>query len=71
MGLEDKEVVFYVGRLIDKKGFYLLIFVMSKVIKKYLFVVLLLVGSKWYGNNEENDYVCEIKVKVEKLGVVI
>lgn len=59
------------GRLINKKGLYLLIFVIIKVIKKYLFVVLLLVGSKWYGNNNENDYVCEIKMEVEKLGVVV
>jgi Glycosyltransferase len=48
-----------------------LISAMSKVIKKHPSAVLLLVGSKWYGNNEENDYVREIKVKAEKLGAAI
>ena len=71
LGLEDKEVVLYVGRLTDKKGPHLLISAMSKVIKKHPSAVLLLVGSKWYGNNEENDYVREIKVKAEKLGAAI
>ena len=68
LGLEDKQVILYVGRLTDKKGPHLLISAMTKVIKKHPSAVLLLVGSKWYGNNEENDYVREIKVKAEQLG---
>ena len=71
LGLEDKQVILYVGRLTDKKGPHLLISAMTKVIKKHPSAVLLLVGSKWYGNNEENDYVREIKVKAEKLGAAI
>ena len=71
LGLEDKQVILYVGRLTDKKGPHLLISAMTKVIKKYPSAVLLLVGSKWYGNNEENDYVREIKVEAEKLGAAV
>ncbi|MDE5072912.1 MAG: glycosyltransferase family 4 protein [Trichodesmium sp. St16_bin4-tuft] len=68
LGLEDKQVILYVGRLTDKKGPHLLISAMTKVIKKHPSAVLLIVGSKWYGNNEENGYVREIKVKAEQLG---
>ena len=71
LGLEDKQVILYVGRLTDKKGPHLLISAMTKVIKKHPSAVLLLVGSKWYGNNEENDYVREIKVKAEQLGEAV
>ncbi len=70
-GLEDKQVVLCVGRLTDKKGPHLLISAIAKVIEKHPSAVLLLVGSKWYGNNKENDYVREIKAEAEKLGPAV
>ncbi len=70
-GLEDKQVVLCVGRLTDKKGPHLLISAIAKVIEKHPSAVLLLVGSKWYGNNNENNYVREIKAEAQKLGQAI
>ncbi|NEQ72505.1 MAG: glycosyltransferase family 4 protein [Okeania sp. SIO2C9] len=70
-GLEGKKVVLCVGRLTDKKGPHLLISAIAKVIEKHPSAVLLLVGSKWYGNNNENDYVREIKAEAEKLGQAV
>ena len=70
-GLEDKQVILCVGRLTDKKGPHLLISAIAKVIEKHPSAVLLLVGSKWYGNNNENDYVREIKAEAEKLGPAV
>ncbi|MEB3341933.1 glycosyltransferase family 4 protein [Okeania sp.] len=70
-GLEGKQVILCVGRLTDKKGPHILISAIAKVIKKHPSAVLLLVGSKWYGNNNENDYVREIKGKAEKLGSAV
>ncbi|MGD1700253.1 glycosyltransferase family 4 protein [Dapis sp. BLCC M229] len=70
-GLEDKQVILCVGRLTDKKGPHLLISAIAKVIEKHPSAVLLLVGSKWYGNNKENDYVREIKAEAEKLGQAV
>ncbi|NET45423.1 glycosyltransferase family 4 protein [Okeania sp. SIO2B3] len=70
-GLEGKKVVLCVGRLTDKKGPHLLISAIAKVIEKHPSAVLFLVGSKWYGNNKENDYVREIKAEAEKLGQAV
>lgn len=70
-GLEGKQVILCVGRLTNKKGPHLLIPAITKVIKKHPSAVLLLVGSKWYGNNNENDYVREIKTEAEKLGAAV
>lgn len=66
-GLTDKQVVVSVGRLTEKKGPHVLIPAIAQVIKKHPSAVLLLVGSKWYGNNEENSYVREIKQKAKKM----
>lgn len=69
--VEGKQVVLCVGRLTDKKGPHLLISAIAKVIEKHPCAVLLLVGSKWYGNNNENNYVREIKAEAEKLGQAV
>lgn len=66
--LEDRQIVLSVGRLTDKKGPHLLLAAMAQVIEKHPSAVLLLVGSKWYGKNEDNDYVLQLKKKAEKLG---
>ena len=66
--LKDKQVILSVGRLTDKKGPHLLLPAMEQVIQKHPSAVLLLVGSKWYGKNEDNEYVRKIKKQAEKLG---
>lgn len=67
-GLQGRQIVLYVGRLIEKKGPDLLVSAMTEIVKKYPSAMLLLVGSKWYGSNEENDYVRELKDRAKILG---
>lgn len=66
--LEDRKVVLCVGRLTDKKGPHILLKAFPQVLEKHPSAVLLLVGSKWYGKNEENEYVRDLKEQAQQLG---
>ncbi|MBP0014460.1 MAG: glycosyltransferase family 4 protein [Roseofilum sp. SID2] len=66
--LEDRKVVLYVGRLTDKKGPHILLSAFSDVLEQHPSAILLLVGSKWYGKNEENEYVRTLKKQAQELG---
>jgi len=66
--LEDRKVVLCVGRLTDKKGPHILLNAFPKVLEQHPSAVLLLVGSKWYGKNEENGYVRDLKKQAQQLG---
>lgn len=67
-GLEDRLIALSVGRLSDKKGPHVLISAMPQLLSKHPSTVLLLVGSKWYGTNEENSYVQALKQQAQSLG---
>ncbi len=67
-GLEDRKVVLYVGRLTDKKGPDVLLRAFPQVLQRHPTAILLMVGSKWYGGNEENEYVRTLKEEAKKLG---
>jgi spore coat protein SA len=54
--LLDKKVILHVTRLSPKKGTHIVISAMKKVIKNHPDAVLVVVGSKWYGKNEEDEY---------------
>lgn len=55
-GLSGKKVVLYVGRLSIKKGVHVLINAMKKLFEENPETALFIVGSKWYGGNEKDDY---------------
>ncbi|NET57529.1 MAG: glycosyltransferase family 4 protein [Symploca sp. SIO2E6] len=67
-GLEGKKVVAYVGRLSEKKGPDILLSAFTQVVEQHPSAVLLLVGSKWYGSNEGNKYVSQLKKRAKRLG---
>ena len=67
-GLKDRKVVLSVGRLSKKKGPHILLSAFPEVIEQHPSAILLLVGSKWYGNNEEDNYVLELKEQAKNLG---
>ncbi|MEH1781702.1 MAG: glycosyltransferase family 4 protein [Nostoc sp.] len=67
-GLKDRKVVLSVGRLSKKKGPHILLSAFPEVLEQHPSAVLMLVGSKWYGKNEEDTYVCELKEKAKSLG---
>ncbi|AUG57406.1 glycosyltransferase family 4 protein [Acetivibrio saccincola] len=54
--LLDKKVILHVTRLSPKKGTHIVISAMKKVLKTYPDTALVVVGSKWYGKNEEDEY---------------
>lgn len=70
-GLADKKVVLFVGRLSSKKGAHILIKAMKDVLTSYPNTALVLVGSKWYGENQEDSYVRQIKQMSEELNTDI
>lgn len=70
-GLEGKRVVLFVGRLSPKKGADILVRAMAEVVKRYRDVALVLVGSKWYGEDKVSDYVGYVRALAARAGVPV
>lgn len=60
-GLDGKKVILFVGRLSPKKGADVLVRAMSLIAKKHPDAALVLVGSKWYGEDKVSDYVAYVR----------
>lgn len=60
-GLEGKKVILFVGRLSPKKGADVLVRAMPHVAKRHPDAALVLVGSKWYGEDKVSDYVAYVR----------
>lgn len=67
-GIGNATVVLLATRFSEKKGVHVIIEAMDKVIREDPRVVLLVVGSKWYGSNKVNDYVASIFSQAQVLG---
>ncbi|NJD02430.1 MAG: glycosyltransferase family 4 protein [Ruminiclostridium sp.] len=57
LNLDCSRIVLNVGRLSIKKGVHVLMNAMKTVMEKSPDTALVVVGSKWYGKNETDDYV--------------
>ncbi|HEX2945057.1 MAG TPA: glycosyltransferase family 4 protein [Clostridia bacterium] len=66
-GLGDRKTVLYVGRLSVKKGVHVLLKAMEKIMSSRKDVALVVVGSKWYGNNEKDDYANSVLAAAKNL----
>mgnify|MGYP001371451562 CR=1 FL=1 len=66
-GLQDRRVILYVGRLSIKKGVHILVKAMERVMQTHPDTALVIAGSKWYGNNESDDYTNSLRALVKKL----
>jgi spore coat protein SA len=62
-GLQDYKVVLFVGRLSVKKGVHILLNAMKKVMESNKNVALVIIGSKWYGKNESDEYVRSLQTR--------
>jgi spore coat protein SA len=62
LGLQDHKVVLFVGRLSVKKGVDVLLKAMDQVMRSNPKTALVIIGSKWYGKNEEDDYTKSLRV---------
>ncbi len=60
-GLENRDVVLFVGRLSPKKGADILVRSMWYIAKSHPNAALVLVGSKWYSDDEISDYVAYVR----------
>ncbi len=67
-GLGDRSVILSVGRLSAKKGIHLVLSAMERVRETHPEAVLLQVGSRWYGSDDEDEYVRSIKGQADGLG---
>ncbi|GCD09985.1 glycosyltransferase family 4 protein [Clostridium tagluense] len=56
-GLQNHKTILYVGRLTPKKGTHIVIDAMNSVMESHPNTALMVIGSKWYGGNESNDYI--------------
>lgn len=70
-GLHGRPVILSVGRLSAKKGIHLVLEAMERVQLTHPDAVLLQVGSRWYGRDDEDDYVRAIKRQAAALGEAV
>ena len=57
LGLGDRPMLLFVGRLNVTKGLHVILRAMPQVISKHPDVQLLVIGGRWFGNNEKDKYV--------------
>lgn len=67
LGLDGYKVVLFVGRLSNKKGVHVLMKAMEKVMASVPKTALVIVGSKWYGGNESDEYTQSLKASTGAL----
>lgn len=66
-GLTGKKVILFIGRLSPKKGAHILIKAVKLIQSSHPDIALVLVGSKWYGENQEDSYVRQVKQMADTL----
>ncbi|MEH7380580.1 glycosyltransferase family 4 protein [Bacillus sp. JJ1533] len=57
LGIEGKKVVLFVGRLSKVKGPHILLQALPKIIEKHPDIMMVFIGSKWFGDDNVNNYV--------------
>jgi spore coat protein SA len=60
-GLTNKKVILFVGRLSKKKGADILVRAMTPLAKKHPDAALVLVGSRWFSDDNISDYVAYVR----------
>ncbi|HLO02710.1 MAG TPA: glycosyltransferase family 4 protein [Symbiobacteriaceae bacterium] len=69
LGLTDRRVILHVSRLSPKKGNHLVVAAMEQVLQVCPDATLLLVGSRWYGSNDPDEYAESILSEAARLGL--
>lgn len=57
LGLQNKKVILFVGRLSKVKGPHILLQALPKIVEQHPDAVMVFIGSKWFGDNNINNYV--------------
>jgi spore coat protein SA len=69
--LGNRKVILSVGRLSPKKGADVLVRAMPLVAQRYPDTALVLVGSKWYGEDKVSDYVAYVRALAARAPVPV
>ncbi|WP_270181658.1 glycosyltransferase family 4 protein [Alkalihalobacillus sp. CinArs1] len=57
LNIENKKVILFVGRLSKVKGPHILLHALPKIIEQHPDAHMVFIGSKWFGENDVNNYV--------------
>lgn len=69
--LQGRRVILFVGRLSEKKGTHILLKAMKEVGQTHPHTALVIIGSKWYGKNEVDDYTRQVQQLAETLEIPV
>ncbi|WP_431801934.1 glycosyltransferase family 4 protein [Halobacillus andaensis] len=69
--MEGKKVILYAGRLSANKGIDVLVRAMPALAEKHDNIALVIMGSKWFSNNDITDYVAYVRALAERLPVTV
>jgi spore coat protein SA len=70
-GLENKTVILFAGRLSNNKGVDKLVRALPELSKKFKDLALVIVGSKWFSQNDVTDYVAYVRALAKKLPIPV
>lgn len=68
LGIQNKKIILFVGRLIPSKGVHHLLTAYGKIVEKIPDAMLLIIGSARYGNDRESSYVKRLKRMAQPFG---
>ncbi len=69
--LDNKTVLLFAGRLSTSKGVDKLIRAIPDIAKKHKDIALVIVGSKWFSENDITDYIAYVKALAKKLSIPV
>ncbi|WP_338447839.1 glycosyltransferase family 4 protein [Niallia oryzisoli] len=70
-GLENKTVILFAGRLSHNKGVDRLVRALPALAKKHKDLALVIVGSKWFSQDDITDYIAYVKSLANKLPIPV
>ncbi|MED1205774.1 glycosyltransferase family 4 protein [Heyndrickxia acidicola] len=70
-GLENKTVILFAGRLSHNKGVDRLIRALPALSSKHKDLALIIMGSKWFSQNDVTDYVAYVRALAKKLPIPV
>ena len=70
-GLDNKTVILFAGRLSYNKGVDRLVRALPALSKKFNNLALVIVGSKWFSQNDITDYIAYVQALARKLPVPV
>ncbi|GAE31650.1 glycosyltransferase family 4 protein [Alkalihalobacillus hemicellulosilyticus] len=69
--LQGKKVILFAGRLSANKGADILVRAMPELAKKHSDIALVIVGSKWFSQNDISDYIAYVRALAARLPIPV